>query len=226
MFKAPSGQAGTLTNNTLYSDALITNPAPKYDILISEKQNKYQDINNKMHLVGSVTNNATKPMNFQLIAGIYDENGNCLDANSVQFPIPLNPGETIPYDFIMWGAMDYVPAAYEAAFQSKIFINWISTNEAYSKSYTIITKDNTKTYEGNVGKFNGIVVNNSGYDLSTVVVLVTIYDKISKELIATNYAYVTESMINNASGTYEVYLYPSDDIDPTNFDTVINAFGQ
>lgn len=226
MFNAPIGQAGSLTNYTLYSDAIVTIPISTFAISLSEKHNEYQDINGDLHLVGSATNNTNKLINIYLVVGAYDESGNCVDANSVYLPVPLNPGETIPYDFTIWGVMDNVPAAYDAASQFKIYIDWISTTEASSKAYTLITKDDTNAFIGSVGIFNGTVVNNSGQDLTTVIVVVTLYDKSNGELIATSYAYVMESMVNNASGTYEVYLYPPNSIDPANVNIVITALGQ
>ena len=226
MFDAPIGQAGALTNYALYSDALITNPTSTYDISLSDKPNDYQDNNGDMHLVGSATNNNTKPMNLFLVAGAYDENRNCIDANTLYVPIPLNPGETFPYDFIMWGALDYVPAAYEAATQFNINIDWLSTYEASSQAYTLTTEDETHSFDQSIGTFNGIVVNNSGQNLTTAIVIVALYDKTSGELIATSYSFVPESMTKDASGTYEVYLYPPNDIDPANIDIVITALGQ
>jgi hypothetical protein len=226
LFDAPLGQAGTLTNYILYSDAVIIDPAPTYDISISEKNNDYQDINGDMHLVGSATNNTTAPMNLSLVAGIYDENGNCIDANSVYVPIPINPGEIYPYDFNMWGTMDYVPSAKEATTRSIVYIDWRYTYEAPSPASKLTTKDDSNSFDGNVGVFKGTVVNNSGQDLTTAIVIVNLYDKSSGELIATSYSYVAESLTYNATGTYEVYLYPPNDFDPANVNIAITAFGQ
>src|SRR4030066_2235523 len=71
MFDAPVGQAGTLTNYAIYSDALISTPTSTYDLSLSEKNSDYQDSNGDMHLVGAVTSNTTEPMNIYLVAGIY-----------------------------------------------------------------------------------------------------------------------------------------------------------
>jgi hypothetical protein len=226
MFDAPISQAGALTNYALYSDALFTNPTSTYDISLSDKPNNYQDNNGDTHLVGSTTNNTTEPMNLYLVAGAYDGNGNCIDTNTVFVPLPINPGETFPYDFIMWGALDYVPATYEEATQFKINIDWLSTYEASSQAYKLTTKDETHSFDQSVGTFNGIVVNNSGQNLTTTIVFVALYEKTSGELIATSFSFVPESMTKDASGTYEVYLYPPNDIAPANIDIVITALGQ
>src|SRR4030066_1842035 len=106
-----------------------------------------------MHLVGSVTNNSTEPLNIYLVAGMYDKDGNCIDANVVYLPLPVNPGTNIPYDFSLWGALDYVPAAFESATEYKIFVDWFSTYEA-TETYALSTKDDANAFDGLVGQFS------------------------------------------------------------------------
>jgi hypothetical protein len=226
MFDAPIGLAASLTNYTLYSDVLVTVPTTRYDITISDTHFKYQDTSGDMHLVGSVTNNISEPLNIYLVAGMYDKDGNCIDANVVYLPIPLNPGATFPYDFSLWGAVDYVPAAYEAATEYKIFVDWLSTYEASSQSYTLSTKDDSNAFDGTTFYFTGTVINNSGQDLSSALVSISLYDKTSGDLIATNLNFVAESLTKDSSGTYEVYLYPANDINPADVSIEIIALGQ
>jgi len=226
VFDAPIGQADSLTNYTLYSDALTTNPSATSDISLSEEYNKYQDSNGDTHLVGSATNNSSQPMSLYLVAGAYDEKGNCLDASSIFLPVPINPGESMPYDFSTWSVLDAVPAAYDVATQFTTTIDWITNSEASSPSAALTTTNDRHSFNGSVGTFNGTVVNNTGYDLTVAVVIVALYDTASGDLIATNYTYVTETMANNSNGTYEVYLYSPSNIDPANVKIEITALGQ
>jgi hypothetical protein len=229
LFDAPNGQAGELTHYTMSSDALITHPTSTYDIAISDQQFQYQDMHGDFHLVGSLRNNTSVPMNIYLVAGAYDEDGNCIDASSVYvpyYPIPLNPGDTLPFDFTMWGSLDYVPEALESASIFKIFSNWNSTYEASSLAFELTTMDDKHSFDGATGVFTGTVINDSGQDLVSVIVTVAIYDKSTGDLLATNYTFVPESLINNGTGSYEVYLYPPTDIDLQNIDMVIIALGQ
>ena len=226
VFDAPVGQADSLTNYMLYSDALTTNPTSTFDISLTEKYNKYQDTNGDTHLVGSATNNTSQPMSLYLVVGAYDENGNCIDASSIYLPLTINPGETLPYDFNLWGVLDSIPEAYNAATKFTDTIDWLSSHEDISQSSVLITKDDTHSFSGSEGTFKGTVVNNTGYDLTVAVVIVALYDKSSGELIATNYTYVTETMTNNSSGTYEVYLYSPYNIDPANVKIEITALGK
>jgi len=226
VFDSPIGLADSLTNYTLYSDALTTNLTSTSDISLPETYNKYQDTNGDTHLVGSVTNNTSQPMSLYLVAGAYDQNGNCIDANSIFLPVPINPGGSIPYDFSMWSVLDAFPAAYDVATQFSLKIDWLSSHEASSQSAALTTKDDTDSFTGSVGTFNGTVVNNTGYDLTLAVVIVALYDQSSGELIATNYSYVTETMTNNSSGIYEIYLYSPTNIDPAKVKIVITALGQ
>jgi hypothetical protein len=229
MFDAPPGQAEDLTQFTLYSDGLIVDPSPTYDISISDKHFDYQDFHGDTHLVGSATNNTSEPLNIYLVSGAYDEDGNCIDASSVYvpyFPLPLNPGETLPYDFTLWGALNFEPDAYEAVSQYKVFINWKYKVAVSSEAIELSTKADTNTFDDGVSYFNGTVINNSGQDLTTVIVTISIYDKSSGDLIATNYSFVPEAVPNTGTGSYEVYLYPPADIDLDNVNIVITAIGQ
>ena len=229
MFDAPIGKAGELTNYSITADGLITVPTPTYDISISDKQFQYLDIHGDFHLVGSSTNNSSEPMNIYLVAGVYDENGNCIDASSLYvpyFPVALNPGDTLPYDFTMWGAMDYVPEAIKSANTVKVFINWKATYKASSQAFELTTKDDVHTFNGGTEVFTGTVINISGKDLISTIVTVAIYEKSTGDLLATNYSFVTDTLTNNGTGAYEVYLYPPEDIDNQNIDVVIIALGQ
>ena len=225
-FDTPTGQAASLTNYTIYLDAVTADVTSTYNISLSDTHYDYLDLMNDFHLVGSVTNNDSEALDVSMIAGLYDSDGNCIDANYFYLPISLNPGETFPYDFSLWGVIDYVPEAYDAADHFKVIVDWMSTSEAYSQAYVLKTADDANSFDGDIGTFNGTVINNSGQDLSAAVAIVALYDKASEELIATNYSYVTESLANNATGTYEVYLYLPTDFDPAKVNVIITAIGQ
>ncbi len=226
MFDAPIGQAGTLTNYILYLDGIITNPTSTYDLSLSDTQYNYQDVNGDFHLAGSVTNNTSEPMIIYLVAGAYDGTGNCIDANYIYFLMPINSGETLPYDFTLWGVMDNVPAAHAAASNYKVMVDWIYTYEASSPAFVLTTEDNGNTFEGGSGVFTGTAINNSGQDLSSVIVIISLYNESSGELIATGSSFVPEAMPNNGTGSYEVTLYPPVDIDPADINIEITALGQ
>ncbi len=226
MFDAPTGQAASLTSYNLYTDAVITDPVTTYDLTLSDEHYKYLDSFGDMHLIGSVTNNSSVELSVYLVAGIYDANGNVIDANSVYMPVPLAPGETLPYDFDIWGSVDYVSEAYAAASQYQIFFDWYSIYETFSPAYNISTSDDTNTFDGSTATFSGNVLNNSGRDLDSATVIVALYDKGTGKLIATNYTYVSGPIANNATGSYEVYLYTESNIDSNNVQYVITAKGQ
>jgi hypothetical protein len=226
IYNAPIGQADLLTNYTLYSDSETTNPISSQAISFTTNNHKYQDSNGDTHLVGFLINNSSQPMSLYLLAGAYDADVNCIDANSIFLPVPINPGQSMPYDFTMWSVIDAVPSAYDNSTQFKVNIDWLSSNTASVQSSLLVTKEDTHIFSGSVGTFNGTVINNTGKDLSTVIVIVTLYDKSTGDLIATNYSYVTETMTNNSSGKYQVYLYPQPNVDPENVKIEITALGQ
>jgi hypothetical protein len=140
--------------------------------------------------------------------------------------MPINSGDTIPYDFTLWGALDYVPEAYDAASNYRVIVDWSYTYEATVPAFVLGTEENTNNFEGGSGVFTGSVINNSGQDLSSAIVIISLKDRSSEVVIATGYSFVADTLLNNESGSYEVTVFPPTDIDLANVDIVITAFGQ
>lgn len=112
----------------------------------------------------------------------------------------------LPYDFTMWGAMDYVPEAIESANTVKVFINLKATYKSSSQDFELTIKDDVHTFNGGKGIFTGTVINNSGKDMTSTIVTEAIYDKSCGDLLATNYSFVTDTPTNIWAGSYEVDL--------------------
>ncbi len=96
-------------------------------------------------------------------------------------------------------------------------MNWISTYEASSPAFEFATKDDMHSFDGGAGIFSGTVINNSGQDLSSVIVTVSIYNASTGELMATNSSFVPEILLNNGTGSYEVFLYPPEEYRPAKY---------
>ncbi|HNT22895.1 MAG TPA: FxLYD domain-containing protein [Anaerolineales bacterium] len=207
---APEGQAASLTDYTFYTDVGVEGAAEVYDLTLSEDHYSYIDAYDNFHLVGTVTNNSSEALNVSLVAGLYDAAGNCLDAASLSLPVySLAPGETMAYDFDGWGPVNYASGTYDAADSYRVVVDWNWTYTSYSEVVDIVTVEanDANDYDGYQLNFTGQVLNNSGRDLTGATVIVVIYDKASGQVIATDYGWIFDDIVNNASADYEVAVY-------------------
>jgi hypothetical protein len=226
MFDAPSGEGATLTNYSLYLDAEFAAPITGYELVTSQEHFGYLDAYGDFHLIGTITNNSSANLNVRLLAGIYDDAGNCIDSSSFFLPVAIAPGVTIPYDFDLWGALDSTRDAYRTATQFEIYIDWYSIYEAHVVPVHISTTEDINTFDGYSATFTGNVFNDAGRDLNSATVIISLYNRTTGELIATDYSYVSGPIANNGTVPYTANLYPESEFDPTNVEFNITAFGQ
>lgn len=226
LFDVPANETASLTNYNLYMDAIFTEQAQTWNLITSQDHNGYLDAYDKFHLVGTISNNSEAYLNVRLLAGIFNEAGDCIDVASLYLPVAVGPGESLPYDFDLWGALDSTPDAYRSATEYEIYIDWFATSEAYITPVLITTSEDSNSYDGYSTTFNGNVMNNLGRGLDSATVIVSLFDRTSGELIATDYTHVSGPIEDGGTMPYAVYLYPQADIDPTNLEFTITAFGQ
>ncbi len=225
LFDVPN-ETDSLTNYNLYMDAKFTEEPQTWNLITSQEHNGYLDAYDKFHLVGTISNNSEVYMNVRLIGGIYNDAGDCIDVASLYLPVAVSPGESLPYDFDLWGALDSARDAYRTATQYEIYIDWLATSEAYITPMPIMTSEDSNSHDGYSTTFNGNVVNNLGRALDSATVIVSLFDRTTGELIATDYTHVSGPIEDGGTMPYAVYLYPEADIDPTNLEFTITAFGQ
>jgi serine/threonine protein kinase len=225
LMDAPIGQAGSmLSNYTLYSDAQYTDARIPYDLQISD-QFDFQDSNNNFHLSGELTNNSNEYLTINLIAGIYDANGNVLDTSSFFNPVAIPPGGSIPYEFGVWGALNYATGTYERATQYLVFIDWdfVFTN---SPSYYLSIPTNENPYDGNGVNISGSLTNDSGYSLNNVTVYIGISDNTTRQVVAGAFVSPTDqTLANGETTTFDSYLFTPPGFDPANYSYTLYALG-
>jgi len=90
----------TICDYRIYIDAIKTSAITKYDLSISNEYNTYLDNLDDFHYVGEINNTYTESLTFSLVAGVYDEDGNVLNAAEyyVNYPNSIAPGDTLPFD--------------------------------------------------------------------------------------------------------------------------------
>lgn len=226
MFDVPPGQGADFTDTRLYLDAQFTSQMQTLNLVPSQEHYWYLDAYEKFHLIGTLANNTESTLNVRLLAGIFDDAGNCIDVASLYLPVAISPGGSLPYDFDLWGALDSSRDANQNATQYEIYIDWYSTNEAYLKPVPITTQDNTNAFDGFSASFSGNVLNTAGRTLDSATVIVSLYNQTTGELIATDYTYVTGPIADGELTPYTAYLYPEAEFEPANIEFTIYAFGQ
>jgi hypothetical protein len=226
LFDIPADDTATMTNYNLYLDARFTDEAKAWNLITSQGHNGYLDAYDKFHLVGTISNNSEAYLNVRLLAGIFNDAGDCIDVASLYLPVAVPPGESLPYDFDLWGALDSTPDAYRSATQYEIYIDWFATSEAYITPVQITTSADSNTFDGYSTTFSGNVDNNTGQALDSATVIVSLFDRTTGELIATDYTHVSGPIEAGGTMPYAIYVYPQADMDPTNLEFTITAFGQ
>jgi len=226
LFDVPADETATLTNYNLYLDARFTEEAKAWNLITSQEHNGYLDAYDKFHLVGNITNNSEAYLNVRLLAGIFNDAGDCIDVASLYLPVAVPPGESLPYDFDLWGALDSTQDAYRSATQYEIYIDWFATSEAYITPVKITTNEDNNTSDGYSTTFSGNVYNNFERVLDSATVIISLFDRSTGELIATDYTHVSGPIEVGGTMPYAVYLYPQADMDPTNLEFTITVFGQ
>jgi hypothetical protein len=76
-----------------------------YEITVLE-EHYYIDSEGNVHLVGVLRNDSDTSLIISLVAGIYDQANNVLDANTVSLALyELAPGGSLAYDFDSWQSL-------------------------------------------------------------------------------------------------------------------------
>ena len=222
----PEGGTSDIVEYEIYIDAEAANPVEIFEFSIPDEHYYYFDSYGSFHLVGEVTNNNDEFLTLSLVAGIYDADGNVVDAATTDIPtFSIAPGETLPYDFHYWGSLNYKAGTIDTArnyfAQWDPYWTWTSSTEYVELS--------TKNDDHNVGtsliEFTGDVVNNSGEEVNGATVIISLYDIESEELVAMGYGGIYDPIASNATTGYQVWIDIPADFDFDSVEVVIVAKG-
>ncbi|GEM_PF-2503313 len=179
-----------------------------------------------IHLVGSVVNENDEPMSVSLIGALYDENGNVLDAVTLDVPYdPLDPGATGTYDFDYWHVLNADPEIVDqvAAYSIQVDNYW-----TWSMDYTLMPMDATiddLSSDGYTIAIEGTVTNNGDTAVENVSVIVNLYDQ-DGNLVATGDTFMVDGLSIGDSTDFSLYIYPPDDVDSDSLTPEVIALGK
>jgi hypothetical protein len=215
-----------LLEHKVYIDARIVNPEDYHNIEIKNNINHYKDRFGGFHLVGEITNYSKNKMNVGLVAGIYDSRGNVIDVSTTRLPLnSINPGESLPFDFDSWGPLsfgkDFLELAETFSVQWDPFLSWpneinYARLKLEGKSHEIHPK---------YGIFEGKLINETKFDLSSVIVVVSIYDRDTETILATKGEEWITSIPPGSEYSYQIVVEYGEKINLEFVDILIDAYG-
>lgn len=222
----PEGGTSNINDYEVYIDSEVTDPVDSFDLVFSESHYNFTDTYDAFHLVGEITNNHNEFLTLSMIAGIYDEDGNVIDAATTDIPtFTIAPGDTLPYDFQYWGPLNYKTGTVDLASSYTVqwdpYWTWTSTSE-YIELTTQNDSNEVSSYQIT---FSGEVLNNSGEEVDGATVIVSLTDVASGELVAMGYGGIYDPISANGTAEYTVWIDIPADFDIDSVEYVIIAKG-
>jgi len=223
----PEGGSTDINEYEIYVDAQITDPAEGFDLVFSDAHHNYLDAYDSFHLVGEITNNESEFLTLSMVAGIYDEDGNVIDAATTDIPtFSIAPGETLPYDFKYWGALNYKASSVDLASSYTVqwdpYWTWASTTEYVE----ISTENDVNEVDDFQITFTGQIHNDSGDELDGATVIVSLYSVETGELVGMGYGGIYDIIGANDRADYTVWIEIPNDFNVDEVEYVIVAKGE
>ncbi len=206
MMNGPRDGTSQISRSVVYIDAQRSEPQPEIPFTIVASRD-YLDTFGSFHLVGEVTNRSESHYKVNLLAAIYDSNGEVIDASDLGLPFAvIAPGESVPFDFSHWGPLNTKEGLLVTAEHFVVYIDyywtWIPTSEVIE----LPLEDQREDFGDDEATFSGKVVNNAGSPLSSATIVVALKDIQENKIMATNYDFIYEEMLVGAAYDYIVTI--------------------
>ena len=211
----------------IYIDSEAVPPQDYFDLKFAEPQYYFVDQFDSFHLVGEIANNSERSLTMRVVAAIYNQNGQVLDVASTDLPFSsLESGSMLPYDFKYWGPLNSIPGLVDSATKYSVQWdpNWTYPNNRGTAELSI--SNETNSVEAGYAIYEGIAVNNSGNILQNAVVIVSIFDPLSSQILAMNYQSYFDELSDGQSFAYRIEVAIEPDLYLENAKVVIVAKGE
>lgn len=201
----------------VYARAIETEEFPTTADMEVQLTNSYVDTYGTYHLLGTLTNHGDTQLSPAVIGGLYGPDQTVFDAASLNVPMYVNAGETVPFDLNSFQLTSSMSAEDASALEKvvKPDLYWTFTTdypvEALQAEKVNVTRDDS---DWNV---TGTVENSSDKNLSSISVLVEFLDE-NSQVMATNsttiYAPEGSEVINpGQTNEFSVWIYAPEDWD-------------
>ena len=125
----------------------------------------------------------------------------------VDLPVSaLTPDESIPFDFDLWGLLNYTSDLFAVAENYSIQVDRYWTWETDVETFVLTTTDYTIEFDQYGGEFTGLVVNNSAGLIDRATVFVYLHDLETGEIVATSHDFIFEPIPEGNGAEYTVYV--------------------
>jgi hypothetical protein len=232
----PAGGAQQIKSYKFFMDAVVNQPAPlplsiAHDVKIISH---YTDQNGQFHLVGQITNPGTQELMTSLQATVYTDSTKSSVADAAYFNswVPIQPGETMPFDLANWGALNSTPglwnqlAKQNAAISLRLepFLTWTEVTSVAELSLS----DGSVSINSQQALFTGKVQNDMSGRINAGEVVAVVRQKSNGEIVATGSQplAITDSAAPGQILDYSIALQLPENLDPASLDTEISALGQ
>lgn len=221
------GPADEATQWSAYWDADIADEQDGLGIDLEVTNSFYDDFGN-LHLVGLATNTSNDPLYVSLVAGLYAEDGTVLDASTSSVPVYIQPGSDAPFQFQYFANVNYNDDQSELVDSYTIRVDryW-----SYEPSFDTVelessNEDVTLPDSSGIVEAAGEVTNSSNEDLSSIVVIVAIYD--GDTLVGMEWTSLYPDGDAYAPGDtaeFDVSVYLDPNVDGSNFEFITYVQG-
>lgn len=205
---------------SIWWDAEVATDVNDYDLQVTVT-NSYFDEYDGLHLVGWVTNNTSTLLTSLVVAGLYDADGACLDADYSYLPTGIAPGQSVPFDISYFSNVNYNPDEAALVNTYTVQVDPWNTYEPYYSTASILVESESIEQDGNYWTVTGNFTNTTERNVSSVAVITSVYDS-QGTLVGTNYTYVFPDGDFFAPGdasTYELWLSLDPNADKTGYST-------
>jgi hypothetical protein len=198
---------------TVYLDPEQVEPQERATISVVTT-NEYVDLYGNFHLVGEATNTGETHYNVNFVTGVYNGQGNIIDAaDHTLAQETLAPGETAPFDVVLWGPLNYEPNLVNTVESHNIIIDDAWTWSTKNGMVELSTLETTREDSDEALYFTGQLINSTSGLVDSAVIIVSLRDPQSGQVLATNFDYYYEVLEPGAIYEYTIEIPKWEDFD-------------
>lgn len=218
---------GDVTQWSIWWDAQVYDGDPQYPLTL-EVTYTYFDDYGSVHLVGIVSNEGTETVNTSVVAGLYAEDGTCLDASYTYMPYAVKPGESVPFDVTYFSSVNYNDEQAALVDTYTIQVDYWATYPSYYTQTLLESSNASLSKSGANWTVTGNFTNTSDKNVLDAIVVAMVFDA-SDNLVGLGYTYrypTGENYAPGAGDTFDIYLYLDPSADLTNYEIQIVVVGE
>lgn len=193
----------------------VENSSPSFADVDVQLTNSYVDSYGDYHLLGMLTNNGDSQISPSVVGGLYYQDKTVADATSLNIPLYVNPGESVPFDLSTFQVIDSLEEASGIEKVAQPDLYWTFTTDYEVE--TLEAKDVKVTQDGSYWTITGTVVNTSDRKLSSISAVVMFLDD-NHQVMATNSTSVyapegSDTIDPGTSNDFSISMYGADNWD-------------